>query len=139
MANTFTVVQSGELPICELHWWWTWILEYVRGGGDSLMSGIRVCATDQGQFFHLQKSRTGPDIWSFTPEEVMIFLKRFTTEHDHFFDNLVSNVKNANVLTYVFLSEFNMIWSSQMNKEYKVKSEQFISLSVLPFHKKCNW
>ena len=44
---------------------------------------------------------------------------------------------------YVFLSEFNMIlplWmtfnilrSSQMNKEYKVKSEQFISLSALPF------
>ena len=30
---------------------------------------------------------------------------------------------------------FNILRSSQMNKEYRVKSEQFISLSTLPFHK----
>ena len=46
--------------------------------------------------------------------------------------------------TYVFLFEFNMtltMWitfnilrSCQMNKEYWVKSEQFISLNALPFH-----
>ena len=28
-----------------------------------------------------------------------------------------------------------MLRSSQMNKQYQVKSEQFISLSALPFHK----
>ena len=28
----------------------------------------------------------------------------------------------------------NILRSSEMNKEYRVKSEQFISLSALPFH-----
>ena len=30
---------------------------------------------------------------------------------------------------------FNILRSSQMDKVYRVKSEQFISLSALPFHK----
>ena len=78
-------------------------------------------------------SRTGSDFKGFTLEQdpfLTIGLKRQKCQFE-------SN-------NYVFLSEFNMIlplWmtfnilrSSQMNKEYKVKSEQFISLSALPFH-----
>ena len=30
---------------------------------------------------------------------------------------------------------FNILRFSQMNKEYRVKSEEFISLSAIPFHK----
>ena len=41
----------------------------------------------------------------------------------------------VNLTTLPLWMTFNIIRSSQMNKEYRVKSEQFISLSALPFHK----
>ena len=184
-------------------------------GGDFLMLGIQVCATDQGRFFTSKNPEQAP-IFEVLLQNTSWFLT-FYSRTGSFLTIWVSNVKNDRsnpnflsknmpdaesvpitiiskfyscclqsdvnlsysrkknsidkriesfhycsiifeqrvpsfpllgsvwVRTYVFLSEFNMtlpLWmtfiiprSNQINKEYRVKSEQFISLSALPFHK----
>ena len=44
-----------------------------EAGGDFLMSGIRVCATDQGRFFTSKNPEQAPNFWSFTPEQALLF------------------------------------------------------------------
>ena len=43
------------------------------GEGDFLISGIRVCATDQGRFFTSKNSELAPNFWIFTPEQALLF------------------------------------------------------------------
>ena len=60
-------------------------------GGDFLMSGIGVCATDQGRFFTSKNPEQAPNF------EVLLqnrpYLLKFCSRTGFFFDNLVSNAR----------------------------------------------
>ena len=60
-------------------------------GGNFLMSGIRVCATDQGLFFTSKNPEQAPNF------EVLLqnrpYLLKFYSRTGSFFDNLVSNAR----------------------------------------------
>ena len=63
----------------------------VPGGRDFLMSGIRVCATDQGRFFTSKNPEQAPNF------EVLLqnrpYLLKVYSRTGSFFDNLVSNAR----------------------------------------------
>ena len=56
------------------------------GGGDFLMSGIRVCATDQDRFFTSKNPEQAPNF-----EVLLAYFLKFYSRTGSFFDNLVSN------------------------------------------------
>ena len=68
--------QNGKLGV------WSKCVE-PGGGGNFLMSGIRVCATDQGRFFTYKNPEQAPTFWSFTSEQALLFWS-FTPEQDPF-------------------------------------------------------
>ena len=68
---------SGQTEICP------------RGAGDFLMSGIRVCATDQGRFFTSKNPEQAPNFVVLLQNRPY-FLK-FYSRTGSFFDNLVSS------------------------------------------------
>ena len=76
-----------------------WLLP--GGGGNFLMSGIQVCATDQGRLFTSKNPEQAPNF------EVLLqnrpyFLKIYSRTGS-FFDNLVSNVKIPVAFSFCFL------------------------------------
>ena len=64
-------------------------LRFVPRGGDFLMSGMRVCATDQGRFFTSKNPEQAPNFVVLLQNRPY-FLK-FYSRTVSFFDNLVSN------------------------------------------------
>ena len=52
--------------------WKLWLV-YVTQGGNFLMSGIQVCATDQGRFFTSKNPEQAPNFGIFTPEQALPF------------------------------------------------------------------
>ena len=60
-------------------------------GGNFLMSGIRVYATDQGRFFTFKNPEQAPNFEVFLQNR--LYLLKFYSRTGSFFDNLVSNAQ----------------------------------------------
>ena len=87
--------RSPDLITNNLHKYYTGLaIEFKTlggGGGNFLMSGIRVCATDQGRFFTAKNPEQAPNF------EVLLqnrpYFLKFYSRTGSFFDNLVSNTR----------------------------------------------